>query len=159
MIFLLMPYGLPWLGALMMILVGKTCERARYLLATISFTLTGIATLAVLIVTWREAIIGGFGMIAMALTALTGLWLSGYLIARARYGPGRKPGFFALLLLLLGGINSLTLTPSLILVILSWVVIVYATVRLLWFGGITDDVDADRKTRLRRDLDDFYDTH
>lgn len=158
MIFLLMPYGLPWLGALMMTLVGKPQKQTKYLLATISFALTGIATLVVLILTWDDAVIGGFGMIAMALAALLSLGLSVHLILKSRYGPEKRAGFYALFLLLIGGVNSLALTPSIVLMILSWGAIIFATARLLWFGGIVNDVSADKEDRRRRNMDDFYDS-
>ncbi len=149
-------YVLPWLAALIISLLRQQHERIRYLLAAVSYALTGIAALVVLVWPPADVVIGGFSLITLALIIVLSGGLTVHLIQQSRYGPERPPGFYAMLLVLIGGINGVALTQFMVILFIAWGVIVFATIKLLWFGDIVRHTAADREERRKRNLDDFY---
>lgn len=159
MLFLTIPYGLPWLGALAIRLLGERHERVRYALAIVFHVLTGISTPVILFLIPDNLDVGGFSIISAEITALLNLILAGHLVVKIWQGSVRPPGFYALLLLLIGGVNGIALAQLMPIIFISWGMVVFAASKVLWYGGVVRDVSADMEERRNRDRDDFYDSH
>ena len=151
-------YGLPFVGALLILLLGKQREQAQILTAMSAFLVTAAITPIVLLIAPSGALQAGVSLIAITTAAIAYAVLGIHVLRASRRGIARPPSFYALLLVLVGSVDAIAVAQSPVIFFGAWILLMFVVIKLLWYGDVIKHVTADQDERMKRDQDreDFY---